>query len=121
MADKESAADRVKREEAEKAEQAKLDAEKAALAEAAAKADAEEAALAEKQAAIDGVGEEGDDAADEQYSPASADEKEAAAKKLRLITADFPLSTPDEHVVFGRAGMKFTIGELRTLFDLQRS
>lgn len=119
MADKESAADRVKREAAEKADQAKLDAEKAALEAEAAKAAKADEELAAKQALIDGDGEEGED--EPEYTPSPANEKEAAAKKLRLIAADYPLSTPDEHVVFGRAGHRFTLGELRTLFDLQRS
>jgi hypothetical protein len=46
---------------------------------------------------------------------------EAAAKKLRLIATAYPLTTPDEHTVFGFGGHRFSLGELRALFSLQRS
>lgn len=39
----------------------------------------------------------------------------AAAEKLRLIALSYPLTTGDEHVIFGFGGYKYTLGDLRDL------
>lgn len=65
----------------------------------------------------------GDDGAntDDEYvgEKSAADIKRESAKesanKLRTIALDFQRSTPDEHVLFGRAGIVFTLGDLRAL------
>jgi hypothetical protein len=117
----ESPADKLKREKAEKAEQDKLDAEKAALEEAA---KAEEEGLkkdAELLAALDKKAAALEDSRDDSASDTGkADAAHEAAKHLESIALEFPLSTPDEHVVFGFAGKKFTLGQLRSLFNLRR-
>lgn len=38
-----------------------------------------------------------------------------AAEKLRLIALSYPLTTGDEHVIFGFGGYKYTLGDLRDL------
>lgn len=43
------------------------------------------------------------------------DAAENSYNKLRTIALDFQRSTPDEHVLFGRAGIIFTLGDLRAL------
>lgn len=44
----------------------------------------------------------------------------AAGQKLRSIALDYPLTTPDEQVVFGRGGITFTLGDLRDLTQVPR-
>lgn len=42
-----------------------------------------------------------------------------AAEKLRLIALSYPLTTPDEHVIFGFGGHKYTLGDLRDLTNIR--
>lgn len=84
MTDKETPADKAKREAAEKA----------ALADDTSDGETEHVAKSESK-------------------------KDAAATNLRRIAQSYPLTTPDEHTIFGFGGFKFTLGELRALFDMQ--
>ena len=114
-------ADKLKREAAEKA-----------AAEEAAKQQPELSDEAKKaqEAILNGPADDEGDGADEEdgvltFQDADPNDKRAkanaAAKKLRLIAVAYPLTTPDEHVVFGFGGHRFQLGELRALFDLQRT
>ena len=133
--EKESPADKIKREAAEKADQKKLDEEKAKLEaeakeqEAAIAADAEHQAKVDEaaRAAIDDDESDGEDEEQPARRPgqtfiptADIDESEEAAKTLRQIAVSYPLTTPDSHVVFGFGGIKFSLGQLRALFRLQK-
>lgn len=61
------------------------------------------------------------DASDSKLSSKDKQERgNAAAAKLRAIVLDFSPAVPDEHVVFGRAGIKYTVGDLRDLFALRQ-
>lgn len=42
----------------------------------------------------------------------------AAAENLKAIALSYQRSSPDSHVIFGFGGKKFTLGELRALFNL---
>lgn len=53
--------------------------------------------------------------------PARDEKAEAAYDKLRAVTLDFPPSTPDEHIVFGRASFRVNLGDLRALFSAARN
>lgn len=131
----ESPADRLKREKAEKAEQERLDAEKqklidaAAAEEAALKKDAETLAAADaaKAAALNGPADGEGDGEEDPFPQARTDpntareEAVAAGKVLETIALSYPLTTPDEHTVFGFGGQRFTLGHLRALFNLKRS
>lgn len=70
------------------------------------------------------VGKKSVEAIDTGDSKLSNEEKQnrgnAAAAKLRAIVLDFSPAVPDEHVVFGRAGIKYTVGDLRDLFALRQ-
>jgi vacuolar-type H+-ATPase subunit I/STV1 len=50
-----------------------------------------------------------------------SDDREAAIKNLETIALSYPLTTPDSHVIFGFGGVRFTVGELRSIFNLRRS
>lgn len=52
---------------------------------------------------------------------AGLSDAQAAAKHLETIALAYPLTTPDEHVVFGFGGNMFRLGQLRALFNLKRS
>ena len=41
-----------------------------------------------------------------------------AQKKLRTIALSYPRSTPDAHIIFGAAGIRYTLGDLRDLFGM---
>lgn len=43
----------------------------------------------------------------------------AAGDKLVKIAQSFPRTTPDEHVVFGFGGIKFTLGDLRDVTGIR--
>lgn len=43
----------------------------------------------------------------------------AAGSKLRMIAMDYPKTTPDEFVIFGRGSLRFTLGELRDLTNIR--
>jgi hypothetical protein len=45
---------------------------------------------------------------------------EEAAKKLRLIAIAYPMTTPNEHTIFGFGGHRFVLGDLRDLFMLPK-
>lgn len=120
-----SPADKAKQAAADKAaEQAAADkaAEKAAAdaeAELKAKADAE----AERIMASDEGANENDEYVDGRNAQNNVGDKrkqaEAAYTKLRNIALDFQRSTPDEHTLFGRAGIVFTLGDLRSLTNVR--
>jgi len=44
---------------------------------------------------------------------------EAAFKHLRTIAMSYPRTTPDEHVIFGFGGEKFSLGQLRDLTNIR--
>lgn len=55
------------------------------------------------------------------FSPEQHSRATNAVLKLRNIALDFPLTTPNEHIVFGRASFMFTVGDLRDMFpDIPR-
>lgn len=122
MADKENEmtpADKAKQAAAEKAAadaKAKHEADEKAKAELKAKADAE----AERIMASDEGANKDDEYID---APSNVADKRKAAEgsfhKLRSIALDFQRSTPDEHVIFGRAGIVFTLGDLRNLTNVR--
>lgn len=45
---------------------------------------------------------------------------EEAAKKLRLIATAYPITTPNEHTIFGFGGHRFVLGDLRDIFMLPK-
>jgi hypothetical protein len=44
----------------------------------------------------------------------------AASRKILLIAMSYPQTTPNEHPIFGFAGHRFTLGDLRDLTGLPR-
>lgn len=42
-----------------------------------------------------------------------------AAEKLKLMAMSYPRTSPNEHVIFGVAGHRFTLGELRALTNIE--
>lgn len=42
-----------------------------------------------------------------------------AGEKLRLIAISYPQTTPDEHVIFGFGGHRYTLGDLRDLTNVR--
>lgn len=144
---KETPADKLKREKAEKAQQDALDAEKQKLTDAAAaEADAiardneilaekqrkadedlakDDAAMKEYQAKVSkaaeaAINDDQPEATVEEDDPAPANAQQDAAKQLETIALAYPLTTPDEHIVFGFGGNMFRLGQLRALFNLKR-
>lgn len=111
-----SPADKAKQAAAEKA---KKEADEKAAAELKAKADAE----AERIMASDEGANEDDEYVDGRNAQNELGDKrqkaEAAYTKLRNIALDFQRSTPDEHTLFGRAGIVFTLGDLRSLTNVR--
>lgn len=125
-----SPADKAKQEAQQKAA-AEAEAKAKAAAEAKAK-EAEDAKLAELKKLADAEAEriaasdEGantdDDYTDGRSQNSKSDKRalaEAALGKLRNIALDFQRSTPDEHIIFGRAGVVFTLGDLRDLTNVR--
>ncbi len=51
---------------------------------------------------------------------ARMDAAQKAADNLKSIALSYPRSTPDSHTLFGAAGRRFTLGELRALFNLKQ-
>lgn len=47
-------------------------------------------------------------------------EARTAGEKLRLIALSYPLTTPDEHRIFGFGGHVFTLGDLRNLMNIRQ-
>ncbi len=45
---------------------------------------------------------------------------EAAVQKLRTITMSYPVTTPNEHTIFGANGIRITLGDLRDAFMMNR-
>lgn len=166
MPDKESPADRVKREAAEKEQQTKAadgqsakeqEAEKAKIA---ANAEAQrQASEAEKEraSAVDAEAAAIEAAKKEKFERAEAFEREREERlkarnaalaaqqqsstegdinsqfankdgtstnpgmdKLHKIMQGLPQSAPDEHILFGLAGIKFTAGDLRDATGMRR-
>lgn len=123
---KKEAAEKAKIAEAEeaariKAEQEKLDPdankgpENPELAKAAADA-AAKIEKAEKDSGDVPVAEESPHMdRDNRAQSARHAKARSAAEKLRLIALSYPLTTPDEHVVFGFGGYRYTVGDLRDL------
>lgn len=116
------------------ADKAKQDAQQKAAAEAKeaeakAKEDAKLAELkklayaeAERIAASDEGANTNDDYTDGKSQNSNSDKRalaEASFGKLRSIALDFQRSTPDEHIIFGRAGVVFTLGDLRDLTNVR--
>lgn len=94
------------------------EAEDAKLAELKKLADAE----AERIAASDEGANTNDDYTDGKSQNSKSDKRalaEASFGKLRSIALDFQRSTPDEHIIFGRAGVVFTLGDLRDLTNVR--
>jgi hypothetical protein len=117
------AVERIKREQAEKAA-AKAKAEGAELDPAKLESTGDNAELqkvaedklAKVLAEEDDspmVGKTADPDNEERMSKANA-----AAENLKAIALSYQRSSPDSHVVFGFGGRKFTLGELRALFNL---
>lgn len=50
-----------------------------------------------------------------EFESISRQKSRLAAEKLRRIALDYQRSTPDEFVIFGRGGIKYTLGDLRDL------
>lgn len=44
-----------------------------------------------------------------------------AAEKLRRIAISYTQTAPNEHIIFGAAGIVYTLGDIRDLFGLPRS
>lgn len=107
-----SPADKAKQAAAEKA---KKEADEKAAAELKAKADAEaERIMASNEGA--NTNDEYTDGRSGTKIGADYDKAALAAyNKLRTVALDFQRSTPDEHTLFGRAGVVFTLGDLRDL------
>lgn len=42
----------------------------------------------------------------------------AAGEKLKLIAMSYPQTTPNEHIIFGAGGYKYTLGDLRNLVGI---
>lgn len=103
--------------------QAEIDKAKAKAAEEEAKAKAaEEERIKKQQEELEAEAEKNAEIAmraEKSPEEAEMDERHershAAAKKLKTMAMDFLRTTPDEHVVFGRAGIQFTLGDLRDL------
>lgn len=125
---KESVADRVAREKAEKeklkaAEEA--EAKKAAELKAA-EEDNDDQISAEELDAIENSDEDPDTGPIEAFPDKAASAvlaakkglADAAVRKLRLIAVAYPQTTPDEHVIFGFGGHIFHLGDLRSLFGI---
>lgn len=113
MVDKETPADKAKREAAEKAEaekQGKQEPEDNNLSGDALKE-------AERIMA-------GDDESESWMANFKNAEQSEAARKaashLYAIACEFPQSTPDTHTVFGFGGKLFRLGDLRALFGMRR-
>lgn len=125
MADeKVNLADKAKAEAAEKAAaKAKADAEAQRESAAAEKAEKErvEAELkkvAEEEAERIANSDEGANT-DDEYVGGKQEAARKAYGKLRSVALDFQRSTPDEHIIFGRAGVVFTLGDLRDLTNVR--
>lgn len=132
-------AEKKKLEDAAVAEQAGIDADNKALAEKQRLADEksakDDAAMKAHQAKVDEASkaateDDESDGEDEQPAlrpgqtrlpPDNTDDRAAAIKSLENIAISYPLTTPDSHVIFGFAGIRFTLGELRAIFNLRRS
>jgi hypothetical protein len=88
------------------AEAEKVEANKAATDAAAKKAEADKAAAeAAKVAKVEPI-----------IAPNPMGE--AAARKLRIIAMSHSPTAPDSHVLFGAAGTRYTLGDMRDLFGL---
>ena len=132
---KESIVDKIKADEAAKA----AEAEKARIAAEQAKddptadegpkdSDLAKAAEAEKARIAAAERDENDAPIDEgphQANTAGRDDNirhargRKSAEKLRLIALSYPLTTPDEHIIFGFGGYKYTLGDLRDLTNVR--
>lgn len=42
-----------------------------------------------------------------------------AGEKLKVMAMSYPRTTPNEHIIFGVAGYKFTLGDLRVLTNIE--
>lgn len=112
----ETPADKAKREAAEKAA-AKVETDKKA-AEEAAKAEADRIAnMSEAEVADDAENTESEA---ERGLAERKEAKEEAYDKMFRVTATYPTTTPNEHVVFGFGGERIQLGDLRALFGQRR-
>lgn len=134
----ETPADKAKREAAEKkaaADQAeknapsepKLSPAEIAQAEKAAKAEADRLAAekaakaeAERIANMDEIDVENEKSDRENAQNAAKAVVEAAYDKMFTVTASYPVTTPNEHIVFGFGGTRINLGDLRALFGQRR-
>jgi len=92
----------------QKAEADRLEAEKAAKAEA------------ERIANMDEIDVENEKSDRENAQNAAKAIVEAAYDKMFTVTASYPVTTPNEHIVFGFGGTRINLGDLRALFGQRR-
>lgn len=134
MTEKETIADKIKAEKEAAAAKAELAKAVAAEKEAVEKAAAESKATVEKAVAAEAERVAADEAKKADLEAAALAEAERifasdeganveevavptdpAFEKLRNIALDYNRSTPNEHILFGRGGITFTLGDLRRI------